>query len=118
MQRGNTSEPVADALHAAGSSAVKGTLRGDPVPTTRARRIDGFMKLEPVCGGGADRPQLHIVQTRITAEELSVAVQRDDVALAGELDAALDGLRGDGTLAGMGRQWLGTDRPGSGTAVV
>ena len=123
VQRGNTSEPVADALHAAGQlGAVKrypyeGILSA--LDDVEHGVIDGFMKLEPVMRWMVrDRPQLHIVQTRITAEELSVAVRRDDVALAGELDAALDGLRADGTLAGMGRRWLGTDLPGSGTAVV
>ena len=45
-------------------------------------------------------------------------LRRDDAGLPGRIDDALDGLRADGTLARLGRQWLGTGEPGTTTSVV
>jgi ABC-type amino acid transport substrate-binding protein len=61
---------------------------------------------------------LTVVQSGITQEDLGVAVRRDDLALAERVDRALDDLRADGTLARLGRDWLGTDADGSTTSVV
>lgn len=123
VQRGNTSEPVADEL--ARSGCIAGVRRYayrdilTALDDVEAGTIDGFMKLEPVMRWlTRDRPTLTVTQTGITHEELAVAVRRDDVRLAEQIDRALDDLRADGTLARLGREWLGTDAPGSTTAVV
>ncbi|GAA4859820.1 ABC transporter substrate-binding protein [Actinomycetospora straminea] len=123
VQRGNTSEPVAEELARTGRiAAVRHYAYHDiltALDDVAAGRIDGFMKLEPVMRWlTRDRPDLAVVQTGITQEEIGVAVRRDDGALADRIDGVLDELRGDGTLARLGRQWLGTDAPGTTTAVL
>ena len=123
VQHGNTSEPVADELARTGRIAgVRRYAYRDilvALDDLAAGRIDAFMKLEPVMRWlTRDRPSLAVVQTGITREELGVAVRRDDAGLAGRIDDALDGLRADGTLARLGRQWLGTGEPGTTTSVV
>jgi ABC-type amino acid transport substrate-binding protein len=123
VQEGNTSEPVADSLRAAGEL---GAVRRYPydgivgaLEDVEHGVIDGFMKLEPVMRWLVrHRPELHIAQTRITDERLAVAVQRDDAALVADIDGALATLRADGTLAALGRHWLGTEEHGNGTEVV
>ncbi|MDD7942358.1 ABC transporter substrate-binding protein [Actinomycetospora lutea] len=123
VQRGNTSEPVADALaHAGRIGGVRRYAYRDiltALDDLAAGRLDGFMKLEPVMRAlTRDRPTLGVVQTGITHEDLGVAVRRDDAGLAADVDRALDALRADGTLARLGRAWLGTDAPGTTTSVV
>lgn len=123
VQRGNTSEPVAEELARAGRvAAVRHYAYHDiliALDDVAAGRVDGFMKLEPVMRWlTRDRPGLAVVQTGITQEEIGVAVRRDDAELADRLDGVLDELRGDGTLARLGREWLGTDAPGTTTAVL
>jgi polar amino acid transport system substrate-binding protein len=123
VQHGNTSEPVADDLARTGRIAGVRRYAYRDILTAlddlAAGRIDAFMKLEPVLRWlTRDRPPLAVVQTGITHEDLGVAVRGDDTGLAGRIDEALDGLRADGTLARLGRQWLGTGEPGSTTTVV
>lgn len=123
VQRGNTSEPVADALLAKDAVAHVRHYAYDEIGRAlddlEHGTIDAFMKLEPVMRWLlTDRPRLRIAQTRITDEQLAVAVRRNDRALADEVDGALDAMRQDGRLNALGRHWLGTDRPGCGTAVV
>jgi len=52
------------------------------------------------------------------SERLAAAVQRDDTAVAADVDGALATLRADGTLVALGRRWLGTEEGGNGTEVV
>ncbi|GAA4935256.1 amino acid ABC transporter substrate-binding protein (PAAT family) [Actinomycetospora succinea] len=123
VQHGNTSEPVADALARDGRIAAVRRYAYRDILTAlddlAAGTIDGFMKLEPVMRAlTRDRPTLTVVQTGITQEDLGVAVQRDAGNLAAKIDGALDALRADGTLARLGREWLGTDVPGTTTSVV
>ncbi len=123
VQHGNTSEPVVDALLAAGRVARVRRYAypdiGRALDDLHGGVIDAFMKLEPVLRWLIrDRPALRLVQTRITREVLAVAVRLGDTALAGEINAALNRLRADGTLDRLGREWLGTDEPGSGTAIA
>jgi polar amino acid transport system substrate-binding protein len=122
VQRGNTSEPVVDELHRSGRlGAVRRYAYHDihaALDDVVAGEIDGFMKLEPVMRWlTADRRSLAVVETGITREELGVAVRLDDHPLASSVDAALDRLRQDGTLDRLGRKWLHTDRPGTGTRI-
>ena len=123
VQRGNTSEPVADRLARDGRIAGVRRYAYRDILTAlddlAAGTIDGFMKLEPVMRAlTRDRPTLAVVQSGITHEDLGVAVRPDDAALAGDVDRTLDELRADGTLERLGREWLGTDVPGSTTSVV
>jgi polar amino acid transport system substrate-binding protein len=123
VQRGNTSEPVAEELARTGRIAAVRRYAYRDILTAlddlEAGRVDGFMKLEPVLRWlTRDRPTLDVVQAGITREDIGVAVRHDDTALAGRLDEALDELRGDGTLARLGRRWLGTDAPGTTTSVL
>jgi polar amino acid transport system substrate-binding protein len=123
VQRGNTSEPVADELARTGRIASVRRYAYRDILTAlddvEAGRVDGFMKLEPVMRWlTRDRPTLAITQTGLTHEEIGVAVQRDDSDLAGRIDRILDELRSDGTLARLGREWLGTDAPNTTTSVL
>jgi polar amino acid transport system substrate-binding protein len=123
VQRGNTSEPVAAQLARTGRiGGVRRYAYRDiltALDDVEAGAIDAFMKLEPVMRWlTRERPALSVAQTGITHEELGVAVRRDDTHLAEEIDQALDHLRADGTLARLGRDWLGTDVPGTTTSVA
>ncbi len=123
VQRGNTSEPVAVALEQAGRLGAVRRYDYDAITAAlddlEAGRIDGFMKLEPVTRWLVrDRPQLQVVQSGITQEELAVAVRRGDTTLATQIDETLDGLRADGTLTKLGQRWLRFDTSTSGTQVL
>ncbi|HEX6683743.1 MAG TPA: ABC transporter substrate-binding protein [Candidatus Limnocylindrales bacterium] len=116
VQSGNTSQPVAERLHAAGRvEGVKVYAYQDIVAALddlEHGRIGGFMKLEPVLRRlTADRPELRIVQTGITTELLAVAVAVDDAGLAARIDTAQHALRGRGELARLGRRWLAGSDP-------
>jgi ABC-type amino acid transport substrate-binding protein len=123
VQRGNTSEPVADELARQGKVAAVRRYDYDDIDAAlddvAAGTIDAFMKLEPVMRWLVrDRPALHVVQTRITDELLAVAVARHDETLGPAIDGALDALRADGTLTTLGDTWLGTNAASSGTQVI
>lgn len=116
VQRGNTSEPVAEQLLAAGR--VRDVRRYDydaivgALDDLDAGRIQAFMKLEPVMRElTRDRPALHVVQTAITDERIASAVRLDDGDLADAVDAAQRALAADGTLAALGRRWLADSDP-------
>jgi polar amino acid transport system substrate-binding protein len=116
VQRGNTSEPVADRLLAAGHVREVHRYDYDAILTALddldAGRIQAFMKLEPVMRCLiADRPALRVVQTGITDERIASAVRLDDIDLAESIDAAQRALAADGTLAALGRRWLGDSDP-------
>jgi polar amino acid transport system substrate-binding protein len=116
VQDGNTSEPVARALHAAGKVADVRVYPYDGIRTALddlARgRLGAFMKLEPVMRWlTADRPSLAVVRTGITTELLGVAVARDDAELAAAIDAAQRELCRRGALAAMGRRWFADSDP-------
>jgi ABC-type amino acid transport substrate-binding protein len=123
VQRGNTSEPVAEDLARQGKLAAVRLYDYDDIDAALddvvAGTIDAFMKLEPVMRWLLrDRPALHVVQTGITDELLGVAVARHDDVLGPAIDGALDALRADGTLAALGGTWLSTSDAASGTQVV
>lgn len=122
VQSGNTSQPVAERLLAAGRvGAVKAYAYseiGTALDDLEHGTIGAFMKLEPVLRRMvADRPALRIVQTGITSELLAVAVALDDAALADRIDDAQQALRRRGELARLGRRWLADSDPEA-TAVL
>lgn len=116
VQRGNTSEPVAEALLTAGRVNDVRHYDYDAILTAlddvEAGRIQAFMKLEPVMRElTRQRPALRVVQTGITAERIASAVRLDDAVLADAIDAAQRALAADGTLAALGRRWLHDSDP-------
>jgi polar amino acid transport system substrate-binding protein len=116
VQRGNTSEPVAEQLFAAGKVGEVRRYDYDAILTAlddlEAGRIQGFMKLEPVMRHlTRDRPALRVVQAGITDERIASAVRRDDVDLADAIDAAQRALARDGTLVALGQRWLADSDP-------
>lgn len=116
VQDGNTSQPVAAALHAAGQVAGVRVYAYDEIGRAlddlERGTLGGFMKLEPVLRRlTAGRPELRIVQTGITTELIAMAVARADAVLAAQVDAALAAVRRSGELARIGRRWLAGSDP-------
>ena len=116
VQRGNTSEPVAEQLLADGR--VRDVRRYDygsirtALDDLEHGGIQAFMKLEPVMRVLTDdRPPLRVVQTGITDERIASAVRLDDGELATAIDTAQRALATDGTLAELGRRWLAGSDP-------
>jgi polar amino acid transport system substrate-binding protein len=112
VQRGNTSQPVADTLVAEGRAARVRVYAYDEIETAlgdlSTGGCDAFMKLAPVMHWFVrDRPRLAVVQTGITREALGVCVRKGDTALREAIDAAQASLAADGTLGALIRQWLG-----------
>jgi len=120
VQKGNTSEPVAHALHADGKVADVRIYAYDEILTAlgdlEKGTLGAFMKLEPVMRWlTADRPTLAVVQTGITDELIALAVALDDEDLATRIDAAQRDLATSGELAAIGRRWLhGSDPAATG----
>jgi polar amino acid transport system substrate-binding protein len=116
VQRGNTSEPVVEQLHARRLVGGVKVYDYDAILTAlddlSAGTIAAFMKLEPVMRRlTRDRPSLRIVQTGITRESIASAVRSDDATLGAEIDRAQRSLAADGTLAELGRRWLADSDP-------
>ena len=112
VQKGNTSQPVADKLVAEGRAARVRVYAYDEIETAlgdlSTGGCDAFMKLAPVMHWFVrDRPRLAVVQTGITREVLGVCVRKGDTALRESIDAAQASLAADGTLGALIRQWLG-----------
>ena len=112
VQQGNTSQPVADRLVAEGRAAHVRVYPYDAINTAlddlSNGGCDAFMKLAPVTNWlTRDRPNLKVVQTRITREFLGVCVRRGDAELRDEIDRAQQALRDNGTLERLVEHWLG-----------
>jgi polar amino acid transport system substrate-binding protein len=113
VQKGNTSEPVAEKLVAERRAARVRVYAYDEIEKAlddlSAGGCDAFMKLAPVTAWFVrDRPKLKVVQTGITRESLGICVRKDDTALAGAIGKAQAGLMADGTIASLIKQWLGS----------
>jgi len=112
VQKGNTSQPVAEKLVAEGRAARVRLYAYDEIETAlgdlSSGGCDAFMKLAPVTHWLVrDRPRLKVVQTGITREILGVCVRKGDTALCDAINAAQAALAKDGTLAVLIKQWLG-----------
>jgi polar amino acid transport system substrate-binding protein len=111
VQDGNTSQPVAEALRAAGRV---GAVRvypyhaiGAMLDDLEAGRIDAVMKLAPVLHWLVrDRPALRVVEEGLTEERLAVAVARGDAGLRTAIDTAQARLAATGTLGRLVTTWL------------
>lgn len=112
VQKGNTSQPVADKLVAEGRAASVRVYAYDEIEKAlgdlSTGGCDAFMKLAPVTHWFVrDRPRLVVVQTGITREILGVCVRKGNSTLKNAIDAAQASLARDGTLAALVKQWLG-----------
>jgi ABC-type amino acid transport substrate-binding protein len=112
VQKGNTSEPVAENLVAEHRAGRVRVYAYDEIETAlddlSTGGCDAFMKLAPVTAWFVrDRPKLKVVQTGITRELLGICVRKGDSALADAIGKAQAALIADGTVAGLIKQWLG-----------
>jgi ABC-type amino acid transport substrate-binding protein len=113
VQRGNTSQPVADRLVAAHRAARVRVYAYDEIEMALADLTTGgcdvFMKLAPVTAWFVrDRPRLKVVATGITRERLAICVRKGDTALRTAIDSAQATLVRDGILPALINKWLGT----------
>lgn len=112
VQRGNTSEPVAERLKAAGEVADVRTYPydsiGEMLDDLEAGKIAAIMKLAPVMHWLVrDRPHLRVVQQGVTTEKLAVCVRRRNDGLREALDAAQAHLAERGVLGDLIARWIG-----------
>jgi polar amino acid transport system substrate-binding protein len=111
VQHGNTSEPVAKKLKAAGRVADVRVYAYDAIEMMlndlEAGRIGAVMKLAPVMHWFVrTRPSLRVVQERITDERLGIAVKHGNNALAAAINRTQAVLRGRGDLNRLKAKWL------------
>jgi polar amino acid transport system substrate-binding protein len=112
VQQGNTSQPIAERLVAAGKAArVRvydyGTIRSALTDLTTGA-CDAFMKLAPVLTELVKRiPGVDVVQRGISVENIAIAVPLSDQALLERITLAQAELEDDGTLQRIRRKWLG-----------
>jgi polar amino acid transport system substrate-binding protein len=112
VQKGNTSEPVAEELVAEHRAARVQVYAYDEIAKAlddlSTGGCDAFMKLAPVTTWFVrNRPKLKVVQTGITRELLGICVRRGDSALADAIGRAQATLTADGTIPDLIKQWLG-----------
>ncbi len=118
VQRGNTSQPVAERLKAEGAV---GDVRiypydaiGAMLDDLEAGRIAAVMKLAPVMRWlTRDRPDLRVVEEGITTEKLAVSVRRGNDALREALDAAQARLVAQGFLDRLVATWISPPAAGA-----
>jgi polar amino acid transport system substrate-binding protein len=113
VQKGNTSEPVAEKLVAEGRAARVRIYAYDEIEKAldelSTGGCDAFMKLAPVTAWFVrDRPKLKVVQTGITHELLGVCVRKGNTALAQAIGKAQAALMADGAIPGLIKEWLGS----------
>jgi polar amino acid transport system substrate-binding protein len=112
VQQGNTSEPIADRLVAAGkASRVRvydyGTIRTALTDLTTGT-CDAFMKLAPVITELVKPiPRVEVVQRGISVENIAIAVPIADQGLLRHIAAAQEELDQSGMLQQIRRKWLG-----------
>ncbi len=113
VQKGNTSEPVAEKLVAEHRAAGVRIYAYDEIEKAlddlSTGGCDAFMKLAPVTEWFVrDRPKLRVVETGITRERLGISVRKGNTALREAIDTAQAALIADGTVPALIKQWLGT----------
>jgi polar amino acid transport system substrate-binding protein len=113
VQKGNTSEPVAEKLVAEHRAARVRVYAYDEIEKAlgdlSTGGCDAFMKLAPVTEWFVrDRPKLAVVETGITRERLGISVRKGNTALRDAIDTAQAALIADGTVPALIKQWLGT----------
>lgn len=116
VERGDTSEPIAERLVADGNAAgVRvydcGAI-GTAVKDLTTGRCDAVLRLAPVLTELVRRihtshPGVQVVQSGLSVERIAIAVAPTEPALAGRLRVAQIALEEDGTLQRIRRKWLG-----------
>ena len=112
VQRGNTSQPIAEALVAEGKArSVRVYAYGaieQALTDLTTGGCDAFMKLAPVLTELV-RPiaDVEVVQRGLSREELAIAVRLGDDTTLQRIAQAQAALEADGTLQAIRRRWLG-----------
>ncbi len=112
VQRGNTSEAIAEGLVADGKAArVRlydyGAI-GTAIADLATGGCDAVMKLAPVLAHLVRAvPGVEVVARGLSVEDIAIAVAPSDTALLARLQVAQAGLEEDGTLQKLRRRWLG-----------
>jgi polar amino acid transport system substrate-binding protein len=112
VQQGNTSQPIAEELVAAGKAASVrvydyGTIRSALTDLTTGA-CDAFMKLAPVLTELVKSvPGVEVVQRGISVEKIAIAVPIADQGLLRHITAAQEELDQNGMLRQIRRKWLG-----------
>ena len=123
VQRGNTSQPIADKLVAEGRAAAVrvydyGSIRAALNDLTTGA-CDVFMKLAPVLTELVKAVQgVDVVQRGISVENIAIAVPLGDQTLLSRLTVAQAELEDDGTLQRIRRKWLGNPYADQNLAVL
>lgn len=123
VQRGNTSQPIAERLVAEGKAAAArlydyGSIL-DALTDLSAGACDAVMKLAPALTELVKAvPGVEVVQRGITVEDIAIAVPLGDQALLGRLTVAQAELEADGTLQQIRRKWLGNPYADQSLAVL
>lgn len=112
VQRGNTSEAIAERLVAEGRAARVRVYDYGALSTAIAELVaggcDAVMKLAPVLGELVKSvPGVEVVQRNLSVEDIAIAVNPADTALLARLQVAQAELEEDGTLQRLRRKWLG-----------
>ena len=112
VQRGNTSQPIAERLVAEGKAAAVRVYDYGSIRTAlgdlTSGGCDAFMKLAPVLTELVSPfADVDVVQQGISREELAIAVALGDDVTLQRLTSAQAGLEDDGTLQGIRAKWLG-----------
>ena len=112
VQRGNTSEPVAERLVAEGKAARVRVYDYGAVSTAIADLVaggcDAVMKLAPALAELVTAvPGVEVVQRSLSVEDIAIAVNPADQPLLARLQVAQAELEEDGTLQRIRRKWLG-----------
>ncbi|MCV7284085.1 amino acid ABC transporter substrate-binding protein [Mycolicibacterium wolinskyi] len=112
VQRGDTSQPIAERLVAQRRAArVRVYDYGDiraALEDLTTGGCDAVMKLAPVLTELVKPlPEVEVVQRRLSTEEIAIAVAPADTELLDRIAAAQGELEADGTLQQIRRRWLG-----------
>jgi ABC-type amino acid transport substrate-binding protein len=122
VQQGNTSQPIADRLVAAGKAACVrvydyGSIHSALTDLTTGA-CDAFMKLAPVLTVLAKPlPGVEVVQRGISVENIAIAVGLYDQALLARIIVAQEELEQNETLQRIRRKWLGNPHTDQSSAV-
>ncbi len=113
VQRGNTSQPVAEKLVAERRAAQVRVYAYNAIEEALSDLTtggcDAFMKLAPVTEWFIrNRPRLKVVETGITRERLAVCVRKGNTMLRDAINTAQTMLVEDGTVSALIKRWLGT----------
>lgn len=112
VQRGNTSQPIAEDLVARGkAAAVRLYAYGDvrkALADLSSGACDSFMKLGPVLTELVrDVADVEVVQRGISREPIAIAVALGADDMLARISDAQAALEADGTLQGIRLKWLG-----------